>query len=75
MLDHWWSSINLIGFKLILPPIINYRRKEEYRHVAKRVEDIFDQEMSGESIQNIFEKEDEGDEGWIDRYDISKIYD
>jgi hypothetical protein len=56
-------------------PIINYRRKEEYRHVAKRVEDIFDQEMSGESIQNIFEKEDEEDEGWIDRYDISKIYD
>jgi hypothetical protein len=32
-------------------PIINYRRKEEYHHVAKRVEDIFDQEMSGESIQ------------------------
>jgi hypothetical protein len=54
-------------------PIINYRRKEEYRHVAKSVEDIFDHEMSGESIQKIFEEE--GDEGWIDQYDISKIYD
>jgi hypothetical protein len=31
--------------------------------------------MSGESIQNIFEEEDEEDEGWIDQYDISKIYD
>jgi hypothetical protein len=57
-------------------PIINYRRKEEYRHVAKRVEDIFDQEMSGESIQKIFEEEgEEEDEGWIDRFDNSKIYD
>jgi hypothetical protein len=55
-------------------PIINYRRKEEYRHAAKRVEDIFDQEMSGESIQNIFE-ENEEDEGWINQYDISKICD
>jgi hypothetical protein len=27
-------------------PLINYRRKEERRHVAKLVEDIFDQEMS-----------------------------
>jgi hypothetical protein len=37
---------------------------------------IFDQEMSGESIQKIFEKErDEEDDGWIDQYDISKIYD
>jgi hypothetical protein len=57
-------------------PLINYRRKEEHRHVAKLVEDIFDQEMSGESIQNIFEEErDEGDEGWIDRFDNSRIYD
>jgi hypothetical protein len=28
--------------------------------------------MSGESIQKIFE---EGDEGWIDRFDNSRIYD
>jgi hypothetical protein len=35
-------------------PPINYRRKEEHRRVAKRVEDVFDQEMSGESIQKIF---------------------
>jgi hypothetical protein len=55
-------------------PLINYQRKEEYRHVTKRVEDIFDKEMSGESIQNIFEK-DEEDERWIDQSDISKIYD
>jgi hypothetical protein len=27
-------------------PLINYQRKEECRHVAKLVEDIFDQEMS-----------------------------
>jgi hypothetical protein len=38
-------------------PPIDYRRKEERRHVAKLVEDIFDQEMSGESIQNMFEEE------------------
>jgi hypothetical protein len=57
-------------------PLINYRRKEEHRHVAKRVENIFDQEMSGESIQKIFEEErEEGDEGWIDRFDNSRIYD
>jgi hypothetical protein len=32
--------------------------------------------MSGESIQNIFEEErDERDEGWIDRFDNSRIYD
>jgi hypothetical protein len=37
-------------------PLINYRKKEERRHVAKLVEDIFDQKMSGESIQNIFEE-------------------
>jgi hypothetical protein len=40
-------------------PLSNYRRKEERRHVAKLVEDIFDKEMSGESIQKIFEKERE----------------
>jgi hypothetical protein len=40
-------------------PLINYRRKEERRCVAKLVEDIFDQEMSGESIQKIFEEERE----------------
>jgi hypothetical protein len=57
-------------------PLINYRRKEERRHVAKLVEDIFDQEMSGESIQRIFEEErEEGDEGWINRFDNSRIYD
>jgi hypothetical protein len=43
-------------------PLINYRRKEELRHVAKLVEDIFDQETSGESIQKMFEEErEEGD--------------
>jgi hypothetical protein len=48
-------------------PLINYRRKEERRQIAKRVEDIFDQEMSGESIQKKFEEEREEDnEGWID---------
>jgi hypothetical protein len=57
-------------------PLINYRRKEEHRHVAKRVENIFDQEMSGESIQKIFEEErEEDDEGWIDQFDNSRIYD
>jgi hypothetical protein len=57
-------------------PIIKYRRKEECRNVAKQVEDIFDQEMSGESIQKIFEEErEEDDEGWINRFDNSKIYD
>jgi hypothetical protein len=57
-------------------PLINYRRKEECRHVGKLVEDIFDQEMCGESIQMIFEEErEEGDEGWIDRFDNSRIYD
>jgi hypothetical protein len=40
-------------------PLINYQRKEECRHVAKLVEDIFDQEMSGESIQKMFEEERE----------------
>jgi hypothetical protein len=48
-------------------PLINYRRKVECRHVAKLVENLFDQEMSEESIQKIFEKErEENDEGWID---------
>jgi hypothetical protein len=58
-------------------PLIKYRRKEECRHVAKLVEDIFDQEMSGESNQKIFEEErEEDDEAWIDRFDNSKmIYD
>jgi hypothetical protein len=57
-------------------PLINYRRKEERRYVAKLVEDLFDQEMSGESIQKIFEEErEEGEEGWIDRFDNSRIYD
>jgi hypothetical protein len=58
-------------------PLINYRRKEERRHIAKQVEDIFDQEMSGESIQNMFETErEEDDEAWIDRFDNSNmIYD
>jgi hypothetical protein len=55
-------------------PLINYRRKEESRHIAKLVEDIFDQEMSGESIQKIFEEErEEADEGWIDQFDNLKI--
>jgi hypothetical protein len=32
--------------------------------------------MSGESIQKIFEEErEEGDEGWIDQFDNSRIYD
>jgi hypothetical protein len=57
-------------------PLINYRRKEERRDVATLVEDIFDQEMSGESIQKMFEEErEEGDEGWVDRFDNSRIYD
>jgi hypothetical protein len=57
-------------------PLINYRKKEERRHVGKLVEDIFDQDMSGESIQNMFEEErEEDDEGWIDQFDNSKIYD
>jgi hypothetical protein len=65
-----WTRVNFA-------PLINYRRKEERRHVAKQVEDIFDQEMSGESIQNMSEEErEEDDEGWIDRFDNSKmIYD
>jgi hypothetical protein len=43
-------------------PLINYRRKEERQHISKLVEDIFYQEMSGESIQKIFgEEREEGD--------------
>jgi hypothetical protein len=54
-------------FQVDFAPLINYRRKEERRHVTKLVEGIFDQEMSGDSIQKIFEEErEEGDEGWID---------
>jgi hypothetical protein len=53
-------------------PLINNWRKEEHRHVAKRVEDIFYQELSGESIQKIFEEErEEDDEGCIDQFDSS----
>ena len=44
--------------------LVNYRRNEKHRRVVKRIEDIFDQEMSEESIQKMFEEED--DEGWID---------
>jgi hypothetical protein len=40
-------------------PLINNRRKEECQHVAKQVENIFDQEMSGKLIQNMFEEERE----------------
>jgi hypothetical protein len=55
-------------------PLINYRGKEGHRRIAKLVDDIFDQEMSGESIQKIFEEErKEDDEGWIDQFDNSKI--
>jgi hypothetical protein len=43
---------------ILPPPLINYGRKEEHQHIAKRVEDIFDQELSGEPIQNIFEKKE-----------------
>jgi hypothetical protein len=56
-------------------PLINYQRKEERRHVSKLVEDIFVKKMSGESIQKIFEEErKEDDEGWIDQFDNSKIF-
>jgi hypothetical protein len=75
-----WNARPLAEFKqsgwvqVDFAPLINYRRKEERQHVAKLVEDIFDQEMSGESIQKMFEEErEEGDEGWIDRLDNSKI--
>jgi hypothetical protein len=52
------ADFNQFGWiQVDFAPLINYRRKEERRHVAKLVEDIFDQEMSGESIQKIFEEE------------------
>jgi hypothetical protein len=77
-----WNARPLVEFnqsgwiQVNFAPLINYRRKEERRHVAKLVEDIFDQEMSGESIQKMFEEErEEGDEGWIDRFDNSRTYD
>jgi hypothetical protein len=77
-----WNAIPLVEFnqsgwiQVDFAPLINYRRKEEHRQVAKQVEDIFDQDMSGESIQKIFEEEREGgDEGWIDWFDNSMIYD
>jgi hypothetical protein len=55
-------------------PLINYRKKKKCRHIAKLVEDIFDQEMSGESIQKILEGErEENDEGWIGQFDNLKI--
>jgi hypothetical protein len=74
-----WNARPLVEFnqsgwiQVDFAPLINYRRKEERRHIAKLVEDIFDQEMSGESIQKIFEEE--GEKGWIDRFDNSSIYD
>jgi hypothetical protein len=75
-----WNARPLVEFnqsvwiQVDFAPLINYQRKEEHGHVAKQVEDIFDQEMSRESIQNMFEKErEEDDEGWIDQFDNSKI--
>jgi hypothetical protein len=57
-------------------PLINYTRKKERQHIAKQVEYIFDQQMSGESIQNMFEKErEEDDEGCNDQIDNLKICD
>jgi hypothetical protein len=77
-----WNSRPLAEFnqsgwiQVDFAPLINYRRKEERQHIAKLVEDIFDQELSGGLIQKIFEEEREkGDEGWIDRFDNSRIYD
>jgi hypothetical protein len=69
------AELNQSGWiQVDLAPLINYQRKEEQRHIAKLVEDIFDQEMSGESIQKLFEEErEENDEGWIDQFDNSKI--
>jgi hypothetical protein len=55
-----WNTRSLAEFnqsswiQVDFAPLINYRRKEERRQIAKLVEDIFDQEMSGESIQKIF---------------------
>jgi hypothetical protein len=77
-----WNSRPLAEFnqsgwiQVDFAPLINYRRKEERQHIAKLVEDIFDQELSGGLIQKIFEEEREkGDEGWIDQFDNSRIYD
>jgi hypothetical protein len=77
-----WNARPLVEFnqsgwiQVDFAPLINYRRKEGHQHVANLVEDIFDQEMSGESIQKIFEEErEERDEGWIDRFQNSRIYD
>jgi hypothetical protein len=77
-----WNDRPLVEFnqsgwiQVDFAPLINYRRKEERRHIAKLVEDRFDQEMSGESIQKIFEEErEEGDERWIDGFNNSRIYD
>jgi hypothetical protein len=68
-----WNASPLVEFnqsgwiQVDFAPLINYRRKEEHRHITKQVEDIFDQEISGESIQNMFEEErEEDDEAWID---------
>jgi hypothetical protein len=70
------AEINHSGWiQVDFAPLMNYRRKEDGRHIAKHAEDIFDQEMSVESIQNMNEEEgDEDYEGWIDRFDNSKIY-
>jgi hypothetical protein len=64
-----WNARPLAEFKqsgwvqVDFARLINYRRKEERRHIAKLVKDIFDQEMSGESIQKMLEEErEEGDE-------------
>jgi hypothetical protein len=77
-----WNARSLAEFnqsswiQIDFAPLINHQRKEEHRHVTKRIEDIFDQGMSGESIQKIFEGErEEDDEGWLDRFKNSKIYD
>jgi hypothetical protein len=63
-----WNARPLVEFnpsgwiQVDFAPLINYRRKEEHQHVAKRVENIFDRKMSGESIQKIFEEEREEDD-------------
>jgi hypothetical protein len=60
-----WNARPLVEFnrsgwiQVDFAPLINYRRKVERRHIAKLVEDIFEQEMSGELIQKIFEEERE----------------
>jgi hypothetical protein len=53
------AEFNQLGWiQVDFAPLINYRRKKERRHIAKLVEDIFDQEMSGESIQKILKKKE-----------------